>query len=220
MSIPMYQLHDLMVNIYLIVEDDGLTLVDTGTASGPRVVQRALAKYGYQLSDVKRILITHSDPDHTGGAAILKALSGAQLYASAGEAAALREGQPSRQMRGGRVTQALAGLSERMMPIPTAFADEIVSDGDTLPILGGLTVIGTPGHTPDHVSYYAPSLGVLFAGDSLRATAEGLRCDDAPVMWNYDLARESARKQAALSPRMVCCGHGPVVTDAAGKFPF
>jgi hypothetical protein len=37
--------------------------------------------------------------------------------------------------------------------------------------------------------------------------------------WDEQLAIESVRRQAALGARIVCVGHGPVVTEAAGKFP-
>lgn len=90
-----HQLNNRFVNLYLIVEPDGLTLVDTGLAkSGPKMVLEQIAKLGKQPGDLKRILITHADPDHTGGAAALKAKTGAKLYASRVEAKAIEAGKP------------------------------------------------------------------------------------------------------------------------------
>jgi hypothetical protein len=37
--------------------------------------------------------------------------------------------------------------------------------------------------------------------------------------WDEAKAIESVRRQAALGAQIVCVGHGPVVRDAAGKFP-
>ena len=65
-----YQLPNSFVNLYLILEQHGLTLIDTGLQkSGAAVVLAALAQLGRQPSDLKRILITHADPDHIGSVA-------------------------------------------------------------------------------------------------------------------------------------------------------
>jgi glyoxylase-like metal-dependent hydrolase (beta-lactamase superfamily II) len=215
MTPRIHQIKDFGVNIFLIAEPDGLTLIDTGTPQSLKAIRRTLDAHSHRPQDLKRILITHTDPDHTGSAAALKALSGARLYASEQEAAAMQRGELSRPIGGGKLTQALLGLFISVVKLPPATADDLLDDGEELPVLGGLRVLATPGHTPGHTSLFAPQHGVLFAGDSMRATKDGLRCDDAPVMWDYRLARESAERQMALGPQMVCCGHGPVLQGDA-----
>jgi glyoxylase-like metal-dependent hydrolase (beta-lactamase superfamily II) len=96
---------------------------------------------------------------------------------------------------------------------------EILAEGQTLPSLGGLQVLETPGHTPGHISLFAPSVGVLFCGDSMVSDEKGLRGSRPGITWDETRARESERKQAGLGARIVCAGHGPVVIDAMGKFP-
>ncbi len=219
MAPQMYQIRDTMVNIFLIAEQQGLTLIDTGTVGGAKAVARALARYGFQPSDVKTILITHADMDHVGGAAALKALTGAPIYASAGEALALAEGRPPRPINIGPIGRPLYGLAERLMPITPVSPVQTLADGDVLPILGGLHVLSTPGHTPDHLSFFAPAYGVLFAGDSLMSLPGGLRFADGPATWDYAVGCESVRRQAALAPRWIACGHGPVLEGAAVRFP-
>jgi glyoxylase-like metal-dependent hydrolase (beta-lactamase superfamily II) len=56
------------VNVYLVKEDDGLTLIDVGPRFGParEALQEALAARGYQLPDVKRVILTHVHSDHCG----------------------------------------------------------------------------------------------------------------------------------------------------------
>jgi glyoxylase-like metal-dependent hydrolase (beta-lactamase superfamily II) len=210
-----HQINDPVANIYLIAEPDGLTLIDTGTTRGLNAIRRTFATYGYRPQNLKRILITHCDPDHVGSAAQLKAWTGAKLYASQAEAEALRQGGLSRDIRGNRAVKFLFGLSRFVMPIPPASVDDTRTDGMLLPVLDGLQVIATPGHTPNHVSFFSQAHRVLFAGDSLTATPGGLRSDDSPVTWDYAQARESARTQAELDARMVCCGHGPVLQNDA-----
>jgi glyoxylase-like metal-dependent hydrolase (beta-lactamase superfamily II) len=60
---------------------------------------------------------------------------------------------------------------------------------------------------------------VLFCGDSLVSGEKGLLGSRPGITWDESRARESERRQAALGARIVCSGHGPVVMDAAGKFP-
>jgi len=79
-------------------------------------------------------------------------------------------------------------------------------------------VVETPGHTPGHISLFAPSAGVLFPGDSLVSEGDSLVSSSESVAWDGARAIESARAQAALGARIVCPAHGPVVKDAAGKF--
>ena len=47
----------------------------------------------------------------------------------------------------------------------------------------------------------------------------GLRESRGANTWDEAKAVESMRAQAALNPQIVCVGHGPLVKDAAGKFP-
>jgi glyoxylase-like metal-dependent hydrolase (beta-lactamase superfamily II) len=98
--------------------------------------------------------------------------------------------------------------------------DEFLADGQVLPVLGGLRVVETIGHTPGHLSFYAPAVGVLFSGDSLVTDEKGIHGSRPGLTWDDGKARESERRQAALGARIVCPGHGPVVMDAAGKYPI
>jgi glyoxylase-like metal-dependent hydrolase (beta-lactamase superfamily II) len=219
MTTQVQQIADGFVNLYLIIEPDGLSLVDAGTPGGPKAVARALARRGRALSDITNILITHADPDHIGGLAELQEASGAAIYADAIEAEAMANGEASRPPRATTLTRPLFGLMNLMMPIRPAQATQIVRPGDELPILGGLQVLATPGHTPGHRSYYAPAHGVLFAGDSLMALGGRLRFIDGPFTWDFAAGQESVRRQAALAPRMICCGHGTVVRDTPIPLP-
>jgi glyoxylase-like metal-dependent hydrolase (beta-lactamase superfamily II) len=98
--------------------------------------------------------------------------------------------------------------------------DEILTDGQTLPVLGGLRVVETSGHTPGHISLFAPAVGVLFCGDSLVIDENGIHGSRSGLTWDDAKAREAERKQAALGAHIVCSGHGPLVMDATGKFPL
>jgi glyoxylase-like metal-dependent hydrolase (beta-lactamase superfamily II) len=168
---------------------------------------------------LKRIILTHSDLDHVGALAALQKSTGARIHASRIEADAIAIGKPSRPVRPNslplRILFGVLGLFFKAAPVKV---DEILRDGQTLPVLGGLRVVETPGHTPGHISLYSPSTGVLFCGDSM-VSENGLQGSRPAVTWDQAKAVESVRKQSALGARIVCSGHGPVVTDAQGRFP-
>lgn len=209
---------NVVANTYILVDTDGLTVIDAGLPGSTKKILRYIASLGKFPQDVKRIVITHSDLDHIGGLAALQKATGARTYASRIEAEAIAKGKPSREIK--RSGFSLRGI---LFPLLAPFfkatpfqVHEIVAEGQTL---GGLQVVETPGHTPGHISLFAPSVGVLFCGDSMVAEAKGLLGSRPGITWDEQQARASEHKQAALGARIVCSGHGPVVMDAADKFP-
>ncbi len=208
------------VNCYLIVDPDGLTLIDTGLSRNTQNVLKYLAGLGKQPLDLKRIVITHSDGDHVGALADLKALSRARVYANPIEAQAIAAARPSRDLKTqGLLTYLFKLVTPLFKPKP-AQVDELLNNGQELPMLGGLRVMDTPGHTPGHISLFAPGAKILFCGDSMVAEKNGLlRCSRGMNTWDEAKAKESVKIQAALGAEIVCSGHGPVVREAQGKFP-
>jgi glyoxylase-like metal-dependent hydrolase (beta-lactamase superfamily II) len=208
-------IRDSFVNLYLIVDEDGLTLIDAGFGRNGGKALRAITELGYAPQDLKRILITHCDGDHVGGVKALKARTGARAYASPVEAAAMAAGHSSREMRQDTVGGRLFNLVRLLFAFIPDQADEMLSDGMTLPVSGGLRVISTPGHTPGHMSFYAPAEGILFSGDSIITQGGKLHISSGANTWDEMKAVESARVQAALGATIICSGHGPVIRDAA-----
>jgi glyoxylase-like metal-dependent hydrolase (beta-lactamase superfamily II) len=86
---------------------------------------------------------------------------------------------------------------------------EIVTSGGA-----ALRTIATPGHTPDHVAFFAEEEGALFTGDAV--LGRGTSVIDPP---EGDLLRylRSLKRMQDLSPRIIYPGHGPVVLRAADK---
>jgi glyoxylase-like metal-dependent hydrolase (beta-lactamase superfamily II) len=216
-----YQIPGVFANSYLIVEPEGLTLIDAGIPGSGKKILQYIDSLGRSPHDLKRILITHADMDHVGGVSALKKVTGAHVYAGAVESQAMSEGKSSRPIKGGgfsvrRLLMSAAGRLFRTQPTP---ADDLITDGWMLPVEGGLRAVETIGHTPGHFSYYLPALGVLFTGDSIVADDKGLQGSRPSFTWDAVKAGEAVKHQAALGARVVCPGHGPVVKDAAGRFP-
>jgi len=207
------------VNMYLIVDPDGLTVIDTGMPGGEKRILKYIANLGRAPADLRRIILTHSDADHVGGLAALKAATGARVYANQTEAEAIAAGRASRELKPRGLERVLMSLAAGMIKTTPAKVDEFLTGGQVLPVLGGLRVVETFGHTPGHISLFAPSVGVLFTGDSIVAGNGKLMPSRPGNTWDMDKALEAVRVQAALGAQIVCSGHGLVVKDAANKFP-
>ncbi len=214
-----HQIPNGFVNVYLIVDPDGLTLIDAGMASNGKAILAYIAGLGRSPADLRRLLVTHADQDHVGALAALKAASGARIACGAADAEAIAAGRSSRELKLGFVMKLVMGLFEVLFKTVPAPVDDVLADGQVLPVLGGLRVVATPGHTPGHISFFAPAAGILFSGDSIISEKGRLIYSRLSATWDAAQVQASARTQAALGATIVCPGHGPVVTDAAGKFP-
>ncbi len=145
---------------YIIETSEGLVLVDTGLAADAGPLRAQMAELGLDWRRVRAILLTHVHGDHTGGAAALRAATGAKVYAGAGDAAVLRAGGPRE-----------AFFSTYHMPDaalhPTA-VDVELRGGETIAV-GDVRIeaIGAPGHTPGSICFLVRRRGLraLFAGD-------------------------------------------------------
>lgn len=86
---------------------------------------------------------------------------------------------------------------------------QVVSSGGA-----SLTVVTTPGHSPDSVALFEPDEGALFTGDTV--LGRGTSVIDPP---EGDLAAylRSVRRMRDLTPRTIYPGHGPTVLHAVGK---
>jgi glyoxylase-like metal-dependent hydrolase (beta-lactamase superfamily II) len=211
----------VLANPYILVDADGLTIIDTGMPRNEKKILAYVVSLGKSATDVKRIILTHSDIDHIGSLAALQKATGACTYASQIEAKAIATGKPSREIRssGFSLRRILFTLMSPFFKATPFQVSEILADGQILPVLGGLHVVDTSGHTPGHLSLFAPTAGALFCGDSLVSDEDGLHGSRPGLTWDDVRAKAAVSRQAALRPTIVCSGHGPVVLEAAGKFP-
>lgn len=197
-------------NCYLCVEEDGLTLVDSGQPGRAERVFDYIRDIGRQPSDLRQILITHADWDHAGSAAAIQEETEATVYAGPQTTALLLEGKPPDHLP--FPLRFLMKRIARYQPLP-AGAVETVEDGDDLPILEEITVLATPGHTPDHHAFFSSKVGVLFAGDALATRGGRLGLPPRLGLADVEMARRSARRLLKLTPALFACGHGEPLSD-------
>jgi glyoxylase-like metal-dependent hydrolase (beta-lactamase superfamily II) len=208
----------IFAHIYLITEPGELTLIDTGFPYNASFILKFIARLGYRPSDLKRILITHADLDHVGGLERLRAATGARVAASAVEAAAICTGEVSRPLGGIGRFRGLIHAAASLVKARPAPVDEILTKGAVLPVLGGLHVMDTPGHSPGHISLWSPSSKVLFPGDSFAIRASYFKPYQGWNVWDIEQAILSFGLQAGLHPAVVCGGHRWTNRDIDTKF--
>ncbi len=206
-------------NSYLLLDGDGLTLIDTGIPGSAIKILNFIKRLGFGKRDLNRILLTHADWDHAGSLAALKRATEARVYASMYEARAVASGRFPRSLKTDDIfLKPIFAMAEFLGRVSPAHVDEHLSDGQVLPVLDGLFVVDTKGHTPGHMSFFAPSAGILFSGDSILSRKDKLVGSHGSVTWNQGKADASVIKQLALRARIICSGHGAVVMDGLTRF--
>jgi len=161
----------------------------------------------HQLT-VKAIVITHAHIDHIGGAAKLKAATGAPVYMNAND----------QELYNHLDTQA-AWLG---MPAPTRTdVDTAAREGDTLALgeassLTRFHILDTPGHTQGSISIWIPSENKVIAGDTLFRDSIGRT--DLPGGDSHQILRSIHSKLLTLpETAVVIPGHGPNTTIGREK---
>lgn len=152
MALIVHQFPCLSDNYGFLVRDEASGKVATVDTPDADAILAELGKLGWSLD---MILNTHWHPDHAGGNAALKAVTGATI----------------------------AGPAEvtRIAPLDRMLADgDVVTLGETR-----FTVIDTGGHTLGHISYHDAEDAIAFVGDTLFALGCGRLFEGtAEQMWD------------------------------------
>jgi glyoxylase-like metal-dependent hydrolase (beta-lactamase superfamily II) len=229
------------VNAYLI-EDDPLTLVDSGPNSAKALdeLEQALAARGHRVEDIGLLVISHQHMDHFGLASILARRSGAEVAALAPLAAYLADY--------GRETDRDDAFAEGIMlrhgiPPEVVTALRAVSAGfrawgtsveTTLPLDDGgeialrdrtLRVLHRPGHSPSDTVFFDEQRSIMLSADHLIAhissnplLARPLGAEPDPsrprpqALVTYLRSMEATRQ---MDVELVLPGHGRPIGDHA-----
>jgi glyoxylase-like metal-dependent hydrolase (beta-lactamase superfamily II) len=199
------------VNAFFVVEEDGLTLVDTMIAKSQDGILAAARELGLPIA---RIALTHAHGDHVGSVdALAAALPTATVAISARDARfltgdkSLDPGEPQSKLRGGY---------PRIDTRPSV----LLTPGDRV---GSLEVVAAPGHTPGQVAFLDTRDRTLIAGDAystlggVSTTAKVNPRFPLPALatWDRPTALRTARELRTLDPARLAVGHGDVVDRPA-----
>lgn len=213
-------------NVYVIEASDGLTLVDTSKPNSVSRIKKGLQRGGYQLSDIKRILITHAHWDHIGSLAELQALTGAKVYAHHRYESEVIRGEKmphfaSPSQLGGFDRLVYKYWIKPMLNFQIAVPVHLeFIEGDRLDeVLPGLEVIDLPGHSPGHCGFWLEKQRMLIGGDILmNLPSDRLTLPLIAATPDVVTAKQSVRKIDNMNVETLCLGHGkPIIENTATK---
>ena len=140
-------LKDNSNNMYIIEGTDGYVAVDT--ALNPSIINRELGKLEIPADEVRAVLLTHTDSDHTGSIGLFK---NAKVYISDAE----------EQMINGKTVRTMFIFKNKL-----EHQCDLLRDGQEIELCGlKIRCVLTPGHTPGSMSYIINDK-YLFTGDTL-----------------------------------------------------
>ncbi|MEZ5078293.1 MAG: MBL fold metallo-hydrolase [Solirubrobacterales bacterium] len=226
------------VNCYLI-EDEPLTLVDTGPNSGRSLDElgRMLGERGHAIEDLELIVITHQHLDHLGLVEILVEHSGAEVAALGAAAQRLADFDEDAEREDGfavevmlrhgipeDVTVALRSVSRSYRGWGShVTVTKPLEDGHVLPFAERtVQALHRPGHSPSDTVFWDEERRILLAGDHLIA-----RISSNPLI-SRPLDGSDGRPQALVTyldslaatrempAAIVLSGHGEPITDHVG----
>ena len=190
------------LGVFLVTSNDGHFLINTGLEDSTALIRENFESLGFQLEDVKVLLTTQAHWDHTAALAEIKEITGAEMWATAGDAPVLEDGGFSDPHFGGRQS------------FPPVAVDHIIEDGEVLRLgRTRLTVLASPGHTAGSVSYtmamYENGLDYDVIIANMATINEGKRLVVDPTYPGVaDDFAETFRRQKTLNIDVWVASHG------------
>lgn len=198
------------VNCYLVEEEDGLTLIDAALGFCSKGIMKAAETIGKPIT---KIVLTHAHEDHVGALDSLKdMMPEVPVYIS------IRD---HRLMNGDRSldthedqTPIKGGVPKKL----TTRANVLLKEGD---IIGSLTAIETPGHTPGSMSFLDLRTKAVIAGDAFQTRGGIAVAGDMKIWfpfpafgtWSKKTALASAKKLISYEPKLLAVGHGEMAEN-------
>ena len=205
----------------VVIDDKNMILVDCGYTGFLPAIEQAMEENNLYCGDLTHVLITHQDHDHMGALSDLKLkYPHIQVVASkidspyiSGKLKSLRLDQAEAMQPNLPEEQKLFGLEfcnilKKVQPVAV---DLEVSSGDIFDWCGGCTIIGTPGHTPGHISLYLNQKKVMIAGDAAALENGTLVIANPQFTLDIKEAEASLHKIMTYGAKEIICYHGGIL---------
>ena len=212
------------VNVFGVRHPEGgWTLIDAGIPHMAGHIRSWAEKQFGRAPNA--IVLTHGHFDHAGSVKDLAEAWEAPIYAHLLEFPYLtgKESYPAPNWKAGGGMMSLLSPTLPKGPIDVGNRlRQLPGEGAELALveLPGWTLLHTPGHTPGHVSFFRETDRTLLVGDAFCTTkpesffeaalAQHTELHGPPSYFtsDWEAAKVSVRKLAALEPRTVIPGHG------------
>jgi hydroxyacylglutathione hydrolase len=203
------------INVYLAEE----VLIDAGSRHAGRRILRQLKGH-----TVTALALTHAHPDHSGSSDEVCGKLGLEYWVGEKDVPYAEEPTRLAEIQSGHP---FTDFGMRYFLGPGRNVDRVLHEGDEV---RGFKVLEVPGHSPGHVAFWRERDGVLILGDVINnmnivTGMPGLHEPPHFVAADPEENRRSARRLAALEPRLMLFGHGRPLrntrrfTDFVGELP-
>jgi glyoxylase-like metal-dependent hydrolase (beta-lactamase superfamily II) len=209
-----------LVAAYLLPEEEGWTLIETGPSSCRAALLAGIDRAGVERTEVRHVFVTHIHLDHAGGVgALTEELPRAVFYAHAQGVPHLVD--PAKLIASARRAWGAAAdpLWGPIVPVPSP---RIVAlqGGERFPLKGGeLSVLATPGHAKHHLAFVDSAIRGIFTGDGAGVRLERssrVRPAVPPPDLDLELLFSSLEAMRRTDPALVLYSHfGPSPDGAA-----
>jgi glyoxylase-like metal-dependent hydrolase (beta-lactamase superfamily II) len=198
------------INVYL-VED---VLIDAATRRAPKRILGQL-----KGRKVSAHALTHAHPDHQGASSAVCDALGIPYWVGEKDVPLAEDLD---QMRASQTPHPLNRMIMRYWCGPARKVDRPLREGDEV---AGFQVLDVPGHSPGHIAYWRESDRVLILGDVLNnmdvlTGIPGLHEPKGYLSPDPATNRDSARRLAALEPKLTLFGHGAPLRDTSKLVDF
>ena len=222
-------------NVYLIVGDDGVVIIDTTESTG--AAENILAEFR-QITQlpIKTIIYTHSHRDHVSGATVFAKDTNPDILASnkySDDSLAVATNHPL-------PTKAMQARTKRQFGIGLSYPDEFIGigvgpgdrpmkglgagslaptrriddDGEDLFICGiHLQLVMAPGETPDHMVVWYPAKKILFCGDNFYRSFPNLYAIRGTAYRDFDTWVDTLDLLMNFNAEILAPGHTRAITD-------
>ena len=211
------QMEDV-IHPVILKDASNMVLIDCGYNGFLPILEQAMEEKKLVCGELTHVVITHHDHDHMGALSELKQkypkiqvveskkesayISGILKPLRLEQAEAIQPNLPEDQKEYGL---AFCNILKNLRPVEV---DTEVRDGEVFNWCGGCTIIGTPGHTPGHISIYANQKKTIITGDA--AALENGELVVANPQFTLDIkeANKSLSKIINYGAKEIICYHG------------
>ena len=223
-------------NVYMIIGDDGLIIVDTSETTA--AADNILAEFR-KISDlpIKTIILTHSHRDHVSGVSVFAEGGSPEILAStrySEDSLFVASDHP-------QPVKAMQARTKRQFGIGLSYPDEIIGigvgpgarplqgmgagslpptrrigdEGEKLSVHGiDLELVRAPGETPDHIVVWYPEKKVLISGDNFYRSFPNLYPPRGSAYRDFDAWSDTMDLLMSFGPDVLGPGHTKAVFGA------